>query len=188
MLAACVARGARPTVVRSPLASAAASPTFFRSPLASAAARLSSAAAAPASAASPLAYTTFFRSPLASASAAASLSSAAAAPASAASPHAYTVLQYEYDAADAAELAAKRTPLRPSHLAHAQRAASSGVLALGGAFGDAPMGGLLVFRTGDAAAVRAFAEADPYVTGGLVRRWSVRPWTVVIESAAPKLA
>jgi hypothetical protein len=25
-----------------------------------------------------------------------------------------------------------------------------------------------------------FAHTDPYVTGGLVKRWEVRPWTVVV--------
>lgn len=109
-------------------------------------------------------------------------------PASATSPHSYTVLLYEYAATDQEELAKKRTPLRPAHLKHAQVAAARGQLALGGAWGDSPMGGMLVFRTSDQSAVRAFAEADPYVTGGLVKRYSVRPWTVVIESSADKLA
>lgn len=110
------------------------------------------------------------------------------APASAAAPHIYSVLLYEYAAKDQTELTAKRTPLRPAHLKHAEAAASRGLLALGGAWGDAPMGGMLIFRTSDQSAIRAFAEADPYVTSGLVKSFSVRPWTVVIESSADKLA
>jgi uncharacterized protein YciI len=34
-----------------------------------------------------------------------------------------------------------------------------------------------VFSTQEAA--EAFANEDPYVSGGLVERWNVEPWTVV---------
>lgn len=39
---------------------------------------------------------------------------------------------------------------------------------------------MLVLRGEDAAAAEAFAQADPYVRGGLVVRWTVRRWDVVI--------
>jgi uncharacterized protein YciI len=39
---------------------------------------------------------------------------------------------------------------------------------------------LLVFRAADRSVVEAFARSDPYVLAGLVTRWEVRPWTVVI--------
>jgi len=35
----------------------------------------------------------------------------------------------------------------------------------------------------DAATVEAFVKGDPYVVGGLVMRWRIRPWTVVIGAA-----
>lgn len=63
-----------------------------------------------------------------------------------------------------------------------------GELLLGGAVGDGPFTGLLIF-TGDNAleAAKAFAAADPYVTGGVVNSWTARPWTTVLgeEAATP---
>lgn len=73
----------------------------------------------------------------------------------------------------------KRTPYRPAHLEMARAAAARGELVMAGALGE-PAGALLVFRTADRAAAEAFAARDPYVTAGLVTRWTVRPWTVVI--------
>lgn len=103
-------------------------------------------------------------------------------PASASNPHAYVALFYEYAAKDMAELAEKRAPLRPAHLAHAGRAKDEGRLALGGAWGDAgPMGGLLIFKGASVSEVEAFAAGDPYVTGGLVKAWGARPWNVVVD-------
>ena len=51
---------------------------------------------------------------------------------------------------------------------------------LAGAFADPVDRALLVFRAPDKGAVEDFARQDPYVTEGLVRRWEVRSWTVVI--------
>ncbi len=41
-------------------------------------------------------------------------------------------------------------------------------------------GAVLVFRSDDAAAAENFAKNDPYVLNGLISKWTVRPWTVVI--------
>ena len=79
----------------------------------------------------------------------------------------------------------KRTPLRPAHLALVRDAHARGELMLAGALGDPPDGALLVFRADSAEVVERFASADPYVTNGLVKRWRVRPWTVVVGAAAP---
>lgn len=73
----------------------------------------------------------------------------------------------------------KRTPYRPQHLDLARQAAARGELVMAGALGD-PDGALLVFRAADRSTAEAFAQADPYVKAGLVTRWTVRPWTVVI--------
>ena len=43
---------------------------------------------------------------------------------------------------------------------------------------------LLVFRVPDRSIVEDFARNDPYVTNGLVARWEIRPWTVVIGNEA----
>jgi hypothetical protein len=59
---------------------------------------------------------------------------------------------------------------------------------LAGAFSDPVDRALLVFRAPDRASVEDFARRDPYVTNGLVKRWEVRPWTVVVgnEPDRPK--
>jgi uncharacterized protein YciI len=133
--------------------------------------------------------------------AARALATSAAAP-SQPVPHVHVLLEYVYDAATAGELSARRAPLRPAHLAHANAARARGELVLGGAVGAASgaggdvagaaaggrgLGGLLVFRGVSEETVRAFAAADPYVIGrvadtgrALVRSWTTRTWDVVI--------
>ncbi len=73
----------------------------------------------------------------------------------------------------------KRMPYRPEHLQLARDAEARGELVMAGALSD-PAGALLVFNADDASVAERFAETDPYVTGGLITRWTVRPWTVVI--------
>jgi len=74
----------------------------------------------------------------------------------------------------------RRLPFREAHLAHARHAAERGELALGGALADPADTALIVFRGDSPDAARAFAEKDPYVRNGLVQRWEVRPWSVVV--------
>ena len=66
----------------------------------------------------------------------------------------------------------RRTPFRESHLAHAQGAAARGELALAGALADPADTALIVFRGSTPDVARAFAESDPYVRNGLVKRSS----------------
>jgi hypothetical protein len=73
----------------------------------------------------------------------------------------------------------KRTSCRPEHLRLAREAHARGELVLAGALAE-PAGALLVFRGAERSVAESFATRDPYVTSGLVSRWSVRPWTVVI--------
>jgi uncharacterized protein YciI len=73
----------------------------------------------------------------------------------------------------------KRTPFRPSHLKEVREAHARGELVMAGALGD-PAGALLVFRAADKSTAENFANADPYVKEGLVKTWTVRPWTVVV--------
>ena len=74
----------------------------------------------------------------------------------------------------------KRGANREEHLGLAREAHSRGELLLGGALADPPDGALLIFRGGDDAAVQEFVRKDPYVQNGLVKRWEIRPWTVVV--------
>jgi uncharacterized protein len=91
----------------------------------------------------------------------------------------YYLLLYDYGE-NAVE---RRAPHRDAHLALAREWLERGQLLMGGAFADPVDGAALLFRVADASIVEAFAKSDPYVTSGLVTRWRVRPWTVVVGGA-----
>ncbi len=78
------------------------------------------------------------------------------------------------------DYAERRQFFRADHLALAREAHARGELILAGALADPIDRALLVFRAADKDTVERFAARDPYVTNGLVRRWEVRGWTVVI--------
>lgn len=92
-------------------------------------------------------------------------------------PERLFVLHYDY----VSDILERRAPHRDAHLEHAGRWRDEGRLILGGAVGDPPHGGMLVFRVDDAQAVEEFADADPYVREGLVTGRRVEPWAVVIR-------
>ena len=79
---------------------------------------------------------------------------------------------------------ARRAAYREEHLRLAREAHRRGELLLGGALGDPVDGALLVFRGPESSVVEDFARNDPYVVGGLVTRWEVRPWAVVVGNEA----
>jgi uncharacterized protein YciI len=83
-----------------------------------------------------------------------------------------------YDAAD--EFISRRQPYRDEHLRLVREAHARGEVALAGALGEPPDGALLVFRADSVALAEAFARSDPYVVHGLITRWHVRPWNVVV--------
>jgi uncharacterized protein len=72
----------------------------------------------------------------------------------------------------------RRAMYRDHHLQLAREAHARGELRMAGALADPADMALLVFT--DEQAAERFAQADPYVGNGLVTRWRVRPWTVVI--------
>ena len=74
----------------------------------------------------------------------------------------------------------RRAALRDEHLGLARAAFERGELVLAGALADPADQALLVFSAPDRSVVEAFASADPYVRNGLVTRWEIRDWTVVI--------
>jgi uncharacterized protein YciI len=93
----------------------------------------------------------------------------------------YYALFYEV----VADYVARRVEYREEHLRLAQEAHRSGQLVLAGALTDPTDRALLVFRTADRSVVEQFARNDPYVTRGLVTRWEVRSWAVVIGNESP---
>jgi len=78
---------------------------------------------------------------------------------------------------------ARRAALRSAHLEKAWAASARGELVLAGAL-DPVDRAVLLFRGDSPAVAKEFARTDPYVTNGLVRSWSVRPWTTVAGEAA----
>jgi uncharacterized protein YciI len=79
----------------------------------------------------------------------------------------------------------RRAALREEHLGLAQQAHERGELRLAGAFSDPYDRALLVWSTDDESVVTRFVQADPYVVNGLVTRWEIRPWNVVVGEALP---
>jgi uncharacterized protein len=75
--------------------------------------------------------------------------------------------------------ASKRAPYREAHLRKVFESHRAGDLLYGGALGDPPDRALLIFRSEDRSVAERFAQTDPYVTSGLVRRWEVQPWNTV---------
>jgi uncharacterized protein YciI len=88
-------------------------------------------------------------------------------------PHQALFYEYVENALEA------RAPHREEHLALVRRYVDEGLMTLGGALGDPPHGGLLVFGGDDPAVAERFVAEDPYVREGVVTRWRVEPWTVV---------
>jgi hypothetical protein len=88
----------------------------------------------------------------------------------------YYVLFYEV----VDDYVARRAPYRDEHLRLAREAHRRGELLLGGALSDPADRALLIFRAPDKSFVEEFVRNDPYVQHGLVTRWEVRTWTVVI--------
>ncbi len=83
-----------------------------------------------------------------------------------------------YDVVD--DFVARRAAYREEHLRLAREAHRRGELLLAGAMADPADRALLIFRAADGSVAEEFARNDPYVIRGLVTRWEVRPWTVVI--------
>jgi len=79
----------------------------------------------------------------------------------------------------------RRAPFREEHLGLAREAVARGELLLGGAFAEPVDGAALLFRTDDPSVVEAFVREDPYVLNGVVTRWRIRPWTVVVGALVP---
>lgn len=80
----------------------------------------------------------------------------------------------------------RRPTYRAEHLQMAKDAEARGELVLGGAYSDPADTALLVWRVEDPSTVEKFVNHDPYVKNGLIARWEIRPWTVVIGTAYEK--
>lgn len=78
------------------------------------------------------------------------------------------------------DFVARRSAYRDEHLRLAREAHARGELVLAGALADPADGALLVFQGESPTAAEAFARQDPYAKNGLITKWRVRNWTVVV--------
>jgi uncharacterized protein len=83
------------------------------------------------------------------------------------------------------DMVTRRVPFREEHLRLARESHDRGELVLGGALAEPVDRALLVFHVDDKSKVESFARKDPYVLNGLVKKWEVRPWNVVVGNDSP---
>jgi len=83
-----------------------------------------------------------------------------------------------------ADYLARRGEFREAHLEKAWQSHERGELVLGGALANPVDGAVLLFKGDSPRAAEAFAESDPYVNNGLVKRWHVRQWSTVVGEDA----
>lgn len=74
----------------------------------------------------------------------------------------------------------RRGQFREEHLKMAKDLNEKNELVLAGAFSDPPDKALLIFKVEDKSVIEEFVKKDPYVKNGLIVKWEIRPWTVVI--------
>ena len=87
-----------------------------------------------------------------------------------------------YEVAD--DYVARRAEFRAAHLEKVWAACERGELVLAGALANPVDGAVLLFQGDSPGVAEKFAEVDPYVTGGAVKRWYVREWTTVAGEGA----
>ena len=75
---------------------------------------------------------------------------------------------------------ARRAPYRDEHIRLVKEAYGRGELIIAGALADPVDLAVLIFRTPDKSPIEKFVHDDPYVRHGLIKKWQIRPWTVVI--------
>ena len=78
----------------------------------------------------------------------------------------------------------RRGEFRNEHLKLAWAAQERGEILIAGALAEPADTALLLFTGDSPEAAERFAQADPYVTKGLVKSWRVRPWNTVVGKEA----
>ncbi len=89
-----------------------------------------------------------------------------------------------YDGKDA-NAQNRRTAARPAHIDDAQSLKENGNILIGGAIldeNDNMIGSSLIVEFNDRAALDAWLENDPYVTGGVWQDISVKPFRTAIKA------
>jgi len=73
-----------------------------------------------------------------------------------------------------------REPYRAEHLALLKAAHERGELVLAGALNSPPDGAAIIFRGDTTKAAEEVVKSDPYVKHGVVKKWEIQPYQVVI--------
>ncbi len=81
----------------------------------------------------------------------------------------------------AADFNIKKEPYQPEHKLQIQEAYDKGTLVMAGGLLEPSNGGMLIFKGESPKVAEDFAVNDTYVKNGVIIKWSVRPWNVVIE-------
>ena len=74
----------------------------------------------------------------------------------------------------------KRGPYREEHLDGAKKAADEGYCVMAGALLEPVDTGVFVFKNTTKEKIEAFVQNDAYYKAGLVPKYSIRPWMVVV--------
>ena len=90
----------------------------------------------------------------------------------------YFVLLYEY----VDNILEKRAPFRETHLELLNEYARRGELIFGGALTNPVDRSISVFKADKKSLIEKFVENDPYVMNGLIAKWEIREWNVVVGS------
>ncbi|MSP78703.1 MAG: hypothetical protein EXR67_04015 [Dehalococcoidia bacterium] len=88
----------------------------------------------------------------------------------------YYVLFYDY----VEDILTKRAPFREQHLALIRQLHERKQVVMGGAFDNPVDGAMIIFRADDTKPIESFVASDPYAKNGLVKKWRIRNWNVVI--------
>ncbi len=85
------------------------------------------------------------------------------------------ILEYHY----VENMVERRAPYRADHLSNAERLLQDNILIAGGAFMPNADGALFIFSS-DYETVENFVQNDPYFKAGLIPKYSIREWNVVV--------
>jgi uncharacterized protein YciI len=85
------------------------------------------------------------------------------------------LLEYTY----VENMVERRAPYRAEHLANAEKLVGENVIIVGGAFMPNADGALFIFQT-DKDTVERFVQADPYYRAGLIPKYKITEWNVVV--------
>lgn len=82
------------------------------------------------------------------------------------------------------DFVARRATYRDLHLQHAWEYSNRGEIILAGALAEPVDQAVLLFVGDTPAVAENFAQTDPYVVKGLVKKWYVREWATVVGDKA----